>query len=164
MDILIVDTETTGLSPKTDRVVEVAGVLYSLEHASVVRSFASLIRTPDGNAAEEINGISPALLADAATPDADEVWEAMRVLACSAECIVAHHADFDHEFCVGRLDVEVLDADGRMRPIPWVCSMDDIEWPRRSTSRQLAQAGGGRSDARAPHARIPGRWRQVSPR
>lgn len=114
--ILILDTETTGLDAATDRVVEVACIRYSLTHATVLRSYSSLIRG-ESNAAEAVNRIPASALVDA--PEPARVWAAVRSLADGVDCIVAHNADFDREFVVDSL-----------RSIPWVCSRSQMEWPR----------------------------------
>jgi DNA polymerase-3 subunit epsilon len=116
-NILILDTETTGTDP--DAVcIEVACVLYSVTYATPVRVFSSLLRA-EGNAAEAVNGIPPAMLTDA--PTADRVWPAVAKFAGQADAIVAHGAEFDSRFvpidaCAGR---------------PWICSCQDIAWPRQ---------------------------------
>jgi DNA polymerase-3 subunit epsilon len=114
--ILLLDTETTGTGPD-DVAIEVACAIYSVPHAAIVRSFASLIRH-DSNAAEHVNHIAPALLAEA--PEAAPVWARVREMAGRCDVIVAHNAAFDRRFAPD------LQGD------EWVCSMDDIAWPRAS--------------------------------
>lgn len=41
--IAIVDTETTGLDPVTDSVIELAVVLWDVEHRTTIASFAHLV-------------------------------------------------------------------------------------------------------------------------
>jgi DNA polymerase-3 subunit epsilon len=115
--ILILDTETTGLDPTRDACIEVAAVLFDLEHASTIESYASLIRA-SANPAEAINAI-PAALLDSAPP-ADDVWPRVEALARRADAIVAHRAEFDRGF----VHASVRDS------APWVCSKFDLEWPK----------------------------------
>lgn len=115
--ILILDTETTGLDPLRDACIEVAAILYDLEHASPIESYASLIRA-GSNAAEAVNAIPAALLEGA--PPADDVWPRVEALAKRADAIVAHRAEFDRGF----VHRAVRDA------APWVCSKFDLEWPK----------------------------------
>ena len=117
--VLILDTEATGLDPKVDAVIEVACILYSIEHATVIESYSSLIRATD-NAAEAINRIPPAALVGAEHPDA--VWARVMVLTDTADAIVAHNAEFDRGFVRDRL----RDA------LPWVCSRSDLTWPKQT--------------------------------
>lgn len=113
--VLILDTETTGTDP--DAVcVEIACILYSVTHATPVRSFASLIRHAD-NPAEAVNRIPSSALPDA--PEADSVWPVVARMASKCDAFVAHGADFDRRF------VPPMIRDG----MPWICSMNDLDWP-----------------------------------
>lgn len=120
----IIDTETTGTNHATDRVIEVAVMLFDVKRAQSVASFASLIRGPAENAAESINGIPPAMLAEAREPE--RVWSAVKWIIEPAQVIVAHRAEFDRDFCpdLGK---------------PWVCSKVDIQWPGRLRGDHLVQ-------------------------
>lgn len=124
--VLIFDVETSGTDPAKDSIIEAAGILWSTMHVSTIAGFSFIVRRSD-NAAQPINGIPPALLEEHGLPPADaygriDAW--MR----RADIIVAHNAAFDRGFCT------VAFADpGR----PWVCSQDDIDWPRPSPSQKL---------------------------
>jgi DNA polymerase III subunit epsilon len=111
---LLMDTETTGLDPSVDRCIEVAAMLYDLEHGSPVISFSSLISGPEQNAAERVNRISPRVLLGA--PPACDVWDRVRDLVVRADVLAAHRAEFDQKFCpdFGK---------------PWVCTKVDFDWP-----------------------------------
>lgn len=130
--LLLLDTETTGLDPAKERVIEVAVARYDIEHATVVESFASLITAPD-NDAEHINRIPAGFLPGA--PEARPVWERVQELALRSDVIVAHRVEFDRAFVNAALaalelsTVGLADADGKA--IPWVCSKFDIDWPRQ---------------------------------
>jgi DNA polymerase-3 subunit epsilon len=118
----LLDTETTGLPPD-GKVIEVAAMLYDVKLAQPVASYASLIRA-DGNAAEAINGIPGAMLADA--PEADVVWRCVKWLLGPAQVVIAHRAEFDRQF--------VPDL-GK----PWICSKVDISWPGQMRGDHLVQ-------------------------
>jgi len=125
-NILIIDTETSGLDRATGHLLEVATALWSVEHRSVVKVRSWILRA-ETNAAEAVNGIPVALVRE--HPHASNVhmtnqW--VRAWATEADCIVAHNAAFDSQWFED--DVQAL---------PWVCSCDDLEWPRASTSRSL---------------------------
>lgn len=117
----IVDTETNGVDPQVHKTIEVAVQLFDVKRGQPVASFASLIRA-ESNEAEAINGISPLMLAEAR--EAEEVWRCVQWLIVPAQVIIAHSADFDRQFCP-RFDR------------PWVCSMNDIVWPRVRESKSL---------------------------
>ncbi len=111
--VALLDTETTGLDPGRDRTIEVAVMLYDLKYAQPVASYASLIRG-DGNAAHAINGIPPAMLADA--NESELVWRAVKWTIFPANVVIAHNASFDKQFTPDLAR-------------PWVCSEEDITWP-----------------------------------
>jgi len=127
----IIDTETTGLDPKSDRCIEVAVLLYDVKQAQPVASYASLIHA-DGNeaygmpvnAAEAINGIPGTMLADA--PEADIVWRCVKWLIKPAQVVIAHRAEFDRQF--------VPDLER-----PWICSKVDVRWPGQMRGDHLVQ-------------------------
>ena len=109
----LLDTETTGLNPETDKTIEVAVMLFDVKHAQPVASFASLIKS-DSNEAHAINGIPPEMLLELQDPEL--VWRAVRWVIGHAQIVIAHNASFDRQF--------VPDL-GK----PWVCSEEDITWP-----------------------------------
>lgn len=135
--LLILDTETTGLSPAEHRCIEVGAVLFSVPDRSVL-SQVSFLMPCTSNAAEAVNGIAPALT------QRPQPWQAG--LACfeamveAADVLLAHNAAFDQQwFGLGSLPALTK---------PWLCSMEDIRWPQerqlRSTPsvRDLALAYG----------------------
>jgi DNA polymerase-3 subunit epsilon len=111
----IMDTETTGLTD-TDRAIEVAVMLYDLEHACPVASFASLIQSAT-NEAESINRIPVAILRDAR--NADSVWRTVASLLTYAEVVLAHRVDFDQRFVP-----QSFVTDKR-----WCCTKFHVSWP-----------------------------------
>lgn len=122
--VAILDTETTSLEPPpAGQAIEVAVMLYDVQIAQPVASFASLIRS-GSNEAEHINGIPAAMLVDAR--EADEVWRAVRWVVEPAEALIAHRAEFDQQFVP---DLEK----------PWVCSKVDLEYPGRLRGDHLVQ-------------------------
>lgn len=128
MKVCIIDTETTG-TDEAAVCIEVAAARYDLTYG-LEDCFSSLVQAED-NPAFEVNGIPAELLYDAAPPSS--VWLAADRLARGCACVVAHNAEFDRRFAppLGRY----LPDDS---PLPWVCSMDDIDWPHRSGSKSLA--------------------------
>lgn len=117
-NVLIVDTETTGLDEHAV-CIEVAAILYSVKHATVLESFSSLIQH-DSNPAESINRIPVAALRDA--PKAGEVWAMVDALVTSADAFLAHRAEFDRRFVPHAV---------RSR-LPWICTKTDLAWPKQT--------------------------------
>ena len=123
--VLICDLETTGIAPETDRAIEIGMVVYSLKHRSVVRA-SSLLIAGDGNAAEGVNGIPSALLADrdAGVVTPEQAWSVFKALAEKVDCLAAHNASFDRSFVPAAL-----------REIkPWCCTCHHVPWPSASSA------------------------------
>ena len=127
--LAILDLETTGFDPQKDRVVEVGITTWSAPHRCVVRSWSILMHGPD-NAGEAVNGIPAALLADANIPGVsspDVVWGNVRNVLGNVDAVLAHNASFDRSF-----------VPETMRDLkPWICTMDDVEWPKPCSSKSL---------------------------
>ena len=126
--LLITDTETDGLDATVDRIIEIGAVLFSVEDAAVISTWSQLISPPEGmqarNAASDSNRIRPSSLLYGVS--IEEATIELQKLGSRAEAVVAHNAVFDHAFIGNRLD-----------PLPWLCSMDDMEWPRPTNARSL---------------------------
>lgn len=127
--LILTDVETTGLSPETDRVIEVATVMFDVQAACVTASFSSLIYA-DSNAAIDINRIPAEVLLDA--PRGDYAWarvDELIALANGESAFVAHRAEFDRGFYPPELAAR----------LPWICSKFDIEWPCSKPGASLVE-------------------------
>lgn len=116
-NVLIVDTETTGLDRRTDLLLEVGAVLWSVRHRTVLHAESRLYHAPV-NPAEPINGIPAGAVQELASVQVAVPW------VSDADAIVAHHADFDRQW---------LPELGK----PWICTANDVAWPRTGDSRSL---------------------------
>ena len=114
--VLILDTETTGLDPKKDRVIEVGAILYSVKHASPIMSFAAILPSRT-NEAEAITRSPAELLQDYVATESP--WEVVGRM--EAEAILAHNAEFDRAFVPAEL-----------RDQPWICTKNDVTWPKQT--------------------------------
>ena len=116
--LLILDTETTGLSTLQGQCIEVGAILFHVPHRAVLTQ-VSFLMPCTGNAAEGINGIP------AAVTRLEQPWQ--DALACfrsmveACEALVAHNVAFDRQW-FGLGPLPALDR-------PWICSMEDIRWP-----------------------------------
>lgn len=116
--LLILDTETTALSPEDGQCIEVGAVLFQVSHRAVLTQVSFLLPC-DRNPAEPVNGI-PAEVTRLPHP-----WQ--RALACfqamadQADAVLAHNSSFDRQW-FGKGALPRIDK-------PWICSMDDIRWP-----------------------------------
>ncbi len=120
--ILILDTETTGVI-EGSTAIEVAVILYNVTYAATLRSFSSVMQAA-ANPAIHINRIPEGVLVDA--PPGAAVWAFVDSIAASASAIVAHNAEFDRRFV----------PEGILVGKPWICSQDDLVWPRSSKPRE----------------------------
>lgn len=121
--LLILDTETTALSPDQGHCIEVGAVLFDVASRSTLMQVSFLLPC-ERNPAQAVNGIA------AAVSRLPQPWA--QGLACfqamveSADAVLAHNASFDRQW-FGRGELAALDK-------PWICSMEDIRWP---AERQL---------------------------
>ena len=135
--LLILDTETTGLSTLQGQCIEVGAILFHVPLRAVLTQVSFLMPCAR-NAAEGINGIP------AAVTRLEQPWQdalaCFRSMVGACEALVAHNVAFDRQW-FGLGPLPVLDR-------PWICSMEDIHWPAerqlRSTPsvRDLALAYG----------------------
>lgn len=127
--IALLDVETTSLDPATGHVVEVALALYSVEFRALIRARSWLCAAPPEEVAKtvHIHGIPPALVTARGVPFEEVAKQVGAIVTKEAQVFVAHLADFDRSW----FPLHVQNA------APWVCSCNDIEWVRPSTSRAL---------------------------
>ncbi len=122
-NILILDTETTGLDNENDDCLEVGSILFNVKSRSVLAQQSFLLPVEKNNA-EKINNI-PAEITRLPQP----LFEAIKYfesLVQFSDVIVAHNAEFDMKW-FGFHKLPQIEK-------PWICSMDDITWP---SERQL---------------------------
>lgn len=114
--IIILDFETTGLSPNNgDRVIEIGAVL--LRNQEIIDQFQSLINPGFfvSREIETITGITNTMLSEA--PSASEAMEEF-VRFIDSHPLVAHNASFDQKF----LEIE-LDHYGKKRSLNFGCTL-----------------------------------------
>jgi DNA polymerase-3 subunit epsilon len=130
--ILILDTETTGLSPaKGAKMIEVCAILYNLKHKQILQVFSTLLPTQT-NEAQHINGIDPDLTIQPYPTDYLHIVEGM---ALYAQALVAHNAPFDREFLISHYP--------EMYGMRWICTQRDFPWPCHLPRRRLQDVCAG---------------------
>lgn len=118
--LLIVDVETTSLDPATGHIVELGAALCDAEHGLITCASTTVQAAEHGG--EGVHGI-PAEAVAAGIPRGAVPAMLARMSRGEPVTHVAWNAAFDRAW------LPPLD--------PWLCAMDDAEWPRPSTSRSL---------------------------
>ena len=117
-NILILDTETTGLDNENDDCIEVGSILFNVKSRAVLAQQSFLLPVEKNNA-EKINNI-PAEITRLSQP----LFEAIKYfesLVQVSDVIVAHNAEFDKKW-FGLKKLPKIEKQ-------WICSMEDITWP-----------------------------------
>jgi DNA polymerase III subunit epsilon len=118
---LVLDTETTGLDPSRDEIIELglcafeydlAGRVYRVVQAE---SFFEQPANPIPAEIVRLTGINDEMVAGQKFPDGhiDE-------LISKTDLIIAHNASFDRPFCENRF--------AWASSKPWACSLGEIDW------------------------------------
>jgi DNA polymerase-3 subunit epsilon len=124
MNLLILDTETTGLPPE-GQLIEVAAILYSVEHRAILQQISTLLPV-QANPQFGLNGIS-AELSQEVPIDAHTWFESWWM--GEADYAIAFNASFDKQF------LPSID-------LPWLCALEDFDYKpyKRQSLVQLAVA------------------------
>lgn len=115
--LLILDLETTGLSPEKDHCIELGAVLFSVSLRATLSQVSTLFPV-DKNPAQRINRISPK--ASQRPQPWEQTLELFQVMTQHADVAVAHNAGFDRRW-FGRPPLPSL-------TLPWVCTCT-APWP-----------------------------------
>lgn len=120
-NVLIIDTETTGLYPeKGAKVIEVGAILYNVPTRSILQNFSTLFPCEE-NPVQDVNGIS----ADSTRkPMPFEVANRqLELMAEYSDAMIAHNAEFDRKF------LKTLSVWTVMSHLPLICTKADFKWP-----------------------------------
>lgn len=128
MKISILDTETTGLDTKTGKVIEVCIANFCTELNDVIDIRSWLLKSATDEEVkntQRIHGISPEMIAGFGR-DPSLVFEEVDSFVVNSSVVIAHNADFDRQW-----------FNGKIKNMPWVCSLQDFVWPSHSESKSL---------------------------
>jgi DNA polymerase III subunit epsilon len=127
-NLLIIDTETTGLNPDNDRVIELGAILYSVSHQTVIHQLSMLFPASD-NPAEKINRIPSSVLPTIDLKLQGGMLLTFEQMVKHATYAIAHNAEFDRQWFDDRHLPKLMKED---KPIQWLCTMDDFTWPQQN--------------------------------
>lgn len=113
---VVIDTETTGLDPDTDRVVEIA--LVTVNNGEITDAFRSYVKPgiPIPPEASAVHGITDEDVEDA--PTLTELLPQINTICDQAELLVAHNASFDRSMlpCLSQPWLDTLRLAKRIYP------------------------------------------------
>src|SRR5690348_7618922 len=123
MKILGFDTETTGLDPQKDEIVEVGAVLFDADIMEVVRVTGYLVKPkrPIPSEASKVNGITNEMLEKYGV-ESRAGLQAFLALAKHVDFYLAHNAPFDKSF----LEAWCARENMPMVEKPWINTQVDL--------------------------------------
>lgn len=155
MNLMIIDVETGGLEADAHPMVELGAALFNVEHRALLWAYSTLLHDDRPNEAVHINGITDearlemarvhGALTSGGSDPLSPLWSL--VVGTPITAFAAHVAGFDRAFLERHngsdqgsdSPVAVKGRDGK--PIPWICTEQDITWPKlkeRRPCRHLA--------------------------
>lgn len=125
--VIVLDTETTGLDARQERIIELALLSVAVDRSTgqpvgpvtVYESFEDPGK-PIPPAIQEITGIDDTMVQGQRIDDAQ-----VQALVEEADLVLAHNAGFDRPFVESRLPV--------FATRPWNCSFAGIDWKREGS-------------------------------
>lgn len=125
-NIVILDTETTGLDPKNGKVIEIAAILYNIPSRSILAQTSTLLRAEE-NAAYAVNRIEVDSLKAIPASIENAGLAIITDMITYCDAIVAHNAEFDKKW------LETVSGDLQVitRNKKWICTKNDVIWPVR---------------------------------
>ena len=134
-DVLIVDTETTGVDPTVDEVVDIAVI------DTVGQSFLDEMVMPTVEIsadASRVHGLTTEILAEMQAKDWSEHHDSVCQLLQRAAVVLSYNAAFDEEVITRTAQIHALSVP---RGIPWRCPMLDYsEWVGEPDPNRLGEA------------------------
>lgn len=120
-NILILDTETTGLWPeKGAKLIEIGLILFNIKYKSVLQSYATLLPC-ETNPVENINHIKVA--ATQCNFSLALIDSIIKTMAECADACIAHNAEFDKKF------IATIPVGEKLLDMKWICTKANFTWP-----------------------------------
>lgn len=122
-NILILDTETTGLSVIKDQVIEVAAILFNIESKTIIQQASTLIYCQNNEAISH-NNISVGALMSVNINLSIKCQEFIASMILESDYVVCHNKAFDKRF----VDTMPILRDASVNK-QWICTLRDVKWP-----------------------------------
>ena len=123
MTIAVLDTETDGLDPTCDNILQIAVALIEVDQAGrILRvvEHGSAMQDPERQIPPKITELTGI---DNLTVKGKQInCDRLSRFLCRADALLAHNAGFDAGFCRRLLP--------GINHLPWICSMRDVAWGR----------------------------------
>ena len=150
VNVVLLDTETTGLDPSRDKIIELALLRVALDPSTGLPCGAVAVYDglqdpglPISQEIESLTGISNAMVKGQRLDE-----QRIAALLDGVDLVIAHNAAFDRPFVEARLP--------QFQDLPWACSFADIAWKQEGRSsaklEYLALAQGRFYDAHRAEA------------
>jgi len=122
MKILVFDTETGGLNPFENDILQLSYQIVDLEKKDVVKSVDRFFPWPDDKSrvcwgAIKVNGLTEEYLATKELSDRFSAMVEFYIDMEDCEVLVAHNGDFDKKFITATAQREGMSHAGRWKPI-----------------------------------------------
>ena len=141
MIVLGVDVETSGLDPAVDVVTELGAVLWCTDSGIPLRLGSMLVQAgegekPLGEEVVKLTGISDGMRQFHGHPLPVVVRQLVMLMGL-AEAVVAHNAPFDRAF----IETMAGKCSTVLPRLPWVDTLQDIDWPAGASRKVLGSRG-----------------------
>jgi DNA polymerase III subunit epsilon len=121
-NLLILDTETTGIDPKKGKLIEVAGIFFNIPSKSIIQQISTLFYAED-NAAQHINNITVESLRSVNPGLCAISNDVLSFMMGKCDAVIAHNANFDRRWVEHHLEQKLISQQKK-----WLCSKEDIQW------------------------------------
>jgi DNA polymerase III subunit epsilon len=127
-NVLILDTETTGIEPCQGGLIEIGAIFYNVPTKSIIQQFSTLLHAEE-NPAFEINRISTDSLKATICEIEVSCLGLLLDMIKFSDLIIAHNADFDKNWLKTLECLKSLKGDFIPDYKKWLCTRNDFTWP-----------------------------------
>lgn len=121
---LIVDVETTGINPESDKIIEIGVLEFAVDqdfNCNIVSMYSGL-EDPQQSLKPEIVKLTH--LTDEVLRGKQIQWDAVRQYFDRASIVVAHNCAFDRAFLTSHPGLGDVD-------VHWACSIKHVDWEKK---------------------------------